>query len=88
MNESCGGIWFMRLAARNEWIIGEQDYQGLASRHTFKNGAGNPNARLTSGEVIEIRELRAAGLAQRIVAVAYGISQAQVCRVGLHQNWR
>lgn len=48
---------------------------------TPMSGTRNGNARLTTAQVLQIRQRQQAGEQQRALAAEYGVSKAQVCRI-------
>lgn len=51
-------------------------------------GSASPRARLTENDVISIRSAAASGVAQKALAVQYGVSAAHVSQIVLGQAWR
>ncbi len=51
------------------------------------NRTGNPNAKLTEQDVINIRSLRANGATTVSLSSAFGITTGHVSRICLKQNW-
>lgn len=55
-------------------------------RNANRRGENNTQARLTDSQVVEIRELCAAGLSQRQIAERFGISQQHVSQIKTGKN--
>lgn len=58
-----------------------------AERDRSAFGARNGMTKMTDAQVAEIRAARAAGVMGITLAKQYGISKAQVSRIGLGRNW-
>lgn len=58
-----------------------------AEHGTNRRGAGNGNARLSEGQVAEIRSLLADGMPQRKVAARYGVSQPLISTIKRGTTW-
>jgi hypothetical protein len=65
-------------------------------KHCFKNlspslrrvqGVAHHKAKLTPEKVIEIRRLRAAGVAQKGIAEQFGVSKSSIRLIILRKNW-
>ena len=51
-------------------------------------GTNNPAAKLNLVGVAEIRRLCKAGVAQRIVAAMYGVTQANISEIKRERTWK
>jgi HNH endonuclease len=52
-------------------------------------GSGNPNAKLTEADVIEIRALYPTGLhTQKELALRYGVNESGICNILARRTWR
>ncbi len=58
----------------------------VAGRRSYA-GAGNPKARLTAGQVAEIRELAELGHSKAELGRRFGVSRPQVSRIVHGVNW-
>lgn len=56
-------------------------------RNRYVDGEKNGNARLSALDVNEIRVLLKSGASQRRLSERYGVSQMQICRIGLGKAW-
>lgn len=58
----------------------------LAIESSFP-GERNPSAKLTSSDVVVIRELLTAGITQAEIALRFGVSQAQISNIKRGKSW-
>jgi hypothetical protein len=70
--ENVSDMW-----SKGRWRAGAQN----------NKGERNPNARLTSSDVADIRGLRASGLGPKHISQMYGVSRSHVQRVCKGQAW-
>lgn len=69
-------------------LRGERHYMRRdPSKAARLRGEGNPQAKLTAGQIVEIRARVAAGAVQRRLAAEYGVSPATVCLVVSGKHW-
>ncbi len=61
---------------------------GNASNRRRYDGEANPRAKLSAGNVEQIRQDRAAGMTQAAIAQKFGVSRAQVWNITNGLQWR
>lgn len=87
-NPACVNIEHLWLGSNQE----NMDDKVSKGRQT-RNGGGpfgemNKNAKLTAGDILQIRAARAAGVNQYHLADKYGVSQTTICRIVNGRAWR
>lgn len=61
--------------------------QDKATRDRSTHGEGNPGAKLTEPQVIQIRKLLRSGIQQREIAERFGVGQSTISRIKKGTHW-
>lgn len=64
--------------AKKRWKPGAQD----------NNGERNPNSKLSSSDVVNITELRSAGVKTKLLSELFGVNRSQIQRICSGKAWR
>ena len=70
-----------------EWVSHSENEFQKRSHGTAQIGQRNGGAKLTNGQVYEIRVLAAAGEIQHKIAAKFGVSQAVISRIHTRKRW-
>lgn len=72
-----------------EWVTQSENqrHRYYVLKHAGLHGEANGNAKLTAGNVLEIRARLSAGEPQRRLSAAYGVGQSQISRIARGTSW-
>ena len=65
----------------------DRDRKGRG-RYEYRRGDGNPNAKLTSEDVVLIRRALQSGETQRRIAARFGVSNSMIGNIKRMENWQ
>ncbi len=70
------------------WGTPDENHVDKVRHGTSPVGERNPLARLTAGEVLDIRRQASAGVTHRRIAAQYGVHRSTVGQIARRTNWR